>query len=351
MRMADTAWSVFPIEPSWNMKRDSRALPLISLAIGIVLFAYFVRKTGAQEIVDRIKTIGAGFIIVLLLSAVRPAARAWAWLRTMKPGERTIGFRTLLRARIAGDAMGTLTAAGPLIAEPFRVGTLAGRLPLSSGVVSLAIESLTYALSSCVVIAAGTVMLLSTFAVNRSLRLASTIALAVVALAVTLALVVVRKRWAVASGLGVAIWERALEQTTAGHWLKVKLDRLRHVEHQVLDFYSERPRDFLLVVAADCVFHLAAFAETYATLRFIGVRPSFKAAFILEALNRVLSVIFSFVPARMGVDEAGSGLLARTLGLGAASGVALALVRKARILFWTAAGLGLLAWSAHERRQ
>jgi hypothetical protein len=41
------------------MKRDSRALPLISLAVGIVLFAYFVRKTGAQEIFDRIKTIGA----------------------------------------------------------------------------------------------------------------------------------------------------------------------------------------------------------------------------------------------------------------------------------------------------
>ena len=80
MTMADTAWSVFPIESSWNMKRDSRALSLISLAVGIVLFTYFVRKTGAQEIFDRIKAIGAGFFIVLLLSAVRPAARAWAWL-------------------------------------------------------------------------------------------------------------------------------------------------------------------------------------------------------------------------------------------------------------------------------
>jgi hypothetical protein len=329
---------------------ERSALPIISLAVGLVLFAYFLRKTGAHEVFDRIKTIGAGFLAVLLLSAVRPAARAWAWQRAMTPEERKIGFMSLLRARLAGDAMGTLTGAGPLIAEPFRVGTLAGRLPLSSGVVSLAIESLTYALSSCVVIAAGIVLLLSTFAVNRSLRLASTIALAIVALVVTFVLVIVRKRWAVASGLGVAIWERALEQTAAGHWLKVKLDRLRQVEHEVLDFYSERPRDFILVVGADCLFHLAAFAETYATLRFIGARPGLRAAFILEALNRVLSVVFSFVPARVGVDEAGSGLLARTLGLGVASGVALALVRKARILFWTAAGLSLLAWNARERR-
>jgi hypothetical protein len=330
------------------MKKESRALPLISFTVGVVLFAYFVRKTGPQEIFDRVRTIGAGFLVVLLLSAVRPAARAWAWLRTMTRDERKIGFGALLRARLAGDAMGTLTTAGPLIAEPFRVGTLAGRLPLSSGVVSLAVESLTYALSSCLVIAVGTVLLLSTFSVSRALRLASMIALAAVGVLVAAGLIVVRNRWAVASWLGVAVWERVLERTAGGHWLRLKLDRLRQVEHQVLDFYAERPRDFTLVAAAECVFHAAAFAETYATLWFIGARPGLRAAFILEALNRVLSVIFSFVPARVGIDEAGSGLLARTLGLGAASGVALALVRKARILFWTAVGLAVIAWRARH---
>jgi hypothetical protein len=49
------------------------------------------------------------------------------------------------------------------------------------------------------------------------------------------------------------------------------------------------------------------------------------------------------VPYRLGVDEAGSAMIARALALDPAVGVALALVRRLRILFWNAVGLVLLA--------
>jgi hypothetical protein len=56
-----------------------------------------------------------------------------------------------------------------------------------------------------------------------------------------------------------------------------------------------------------------------------------------------VNMLFSFVPARVGVDEAGSGLLTAALGMGGVSGVALAIVRKVRVLFWTAIGLAVFA--------
>jgi len=48
------------------------------------------------------------------------------------------------------------------------------------------------------------------------------------------------------------------------------------------------------------------------------------------------------VPLRLGVDEAGTALVTRALGLGTATGVTLALVRKARVLVWVVCGLLLL---------
>jgi hypothetical protein len=57
----------------------------------------------------------------------------------------------------------------------------------------------------------------------------------------------------------------------------------------------------------------------------------------------LIVVAFKFVPYRLGVDEAGSAMIARALALDPAVGVALALVRRLRILFWNAAGLVLLA--------
>ena len=66
-------------------------------------------------------------------------------------------------------------------------------------------------------------------------------------------------------------------------------------------------------------------------------------AFVLETAGRLIVVAFKFVPYRLGVDEAGTALVARALALDPAAGVTLALVRRVRILFWNAAGLMLLA--------
>ena len=53
-------------------------------------------------------------------------------------------------------------------------------------------------------------------------------------------------------------------------------------------------------------------------------------------------MLFKFVPMRFGVDEAGNLMFARPLGLPQAALVALPLVRKARILAWTALGVVML---------
>ena len=52
---------------------------------------------------------------------------------------------------------------------------------------------------------------------------------------------------------------------------------------------------------------------------------------------------WNFVPLRIGVEEAGSGLLAGLLAFGTATGVTLALVRKGRMLVWTTLGVAALA--------
>jgi hypothetical protein len=108
----------------------------------------------------------------------------------------------------------------------------------------------------------------------------------------------------------------------------------------VFDFYAKRRSDFLIVALCDVAFHLAGIVEIYTTLQLIGYPATWVTAFILEAVNRVINIVFAFVPAMIGVDEAGTGLLTNTLGLGLAAGVTLAVIRKARMLVWI--GLGLL---------
>jgi hypothetical protein len=80
------------------------------------------------------------------------------------------------------------------------------------------------------------------------------------------------------------------------------------------------------------------------TLSFISPLqpPTVLTAFILESVNRVITMAFKFIPLRMGVDEAGTGKVSKVLLFTEATGVTLAIVRKARDVFWAAVGMALL---------
>jgi hypothetical protein len=323
------------------MKRRSRALTLTSLAVGLALFVYVVRQAGPAEILSRVRSLGAGFALVILLSSARYVMRALAWLRCMTVEERCIGLRAVLRARLIGEAVGDLTA-GPVVAEPLKVMALGGRLPLAAGISSLAVENISYAASCCVMVTAGTLLLLAAFTLSESLRAAGLFALAAVLAVTAVAVVVIRRRWALLSGLASVV-ASLLSRRRSGEWAGRQVGRLRTFEDYVFDFYARRPGDFFRVALYEFGFHAAGVMEVYLTLRLAGFEPTAVVAFVLESVNRVFNIIFSFVPVLVGVDEAGTALLTEALGFGAASGVTLAIIRKARMFFWIGVGLILLA--------
>jgi hypothetical protein len=82
----------------------------------------------------------------------------------------------------------------------------------------------------------------------------------------------------------------------------------------------------------------------------MGARtPTLTQAVLFETVNRLTVVLFKFIPFRIGIDEATSGAAASLFAVTAAAGVALAVVRKARQLFWTGIGLLLIAKHPADR--
>lgn len=318
-----------------------RFLSIISLLVGIALFIYFLRQSGTAEIIARMRAMGAGFLLILTLSLLRQFARAYAWLRCMSDNQRSIGWWAVWRARLAGDALADLTAAGPVLGEPIKIAQLKGKLSLLELASSLAVENLAYAVSACLMVMAGTLTLLAVFAVGDSVRAASLLALLLVSLLLFNVIVILKQRWRIISSFITALFGFF-------NWDYEKLYRVHELESYVFDFYAKRRADFLIVALCEFAFHGVGVLEIYATLHLIGSPTSLLIAFILEAVNRVLNIAFAFVPALVGVDEAGTGLLTNVLGLGTTAGVTLAIVRKARMLIWI--GLGLLFLSTPQAK-
>jgi hypothetical protein len=325
-----------------NQSGSRRFAPLgiIFGLLGLLLFAYFVSRAGAGEIVSNIQRLGAGFLLILAVSSTRYIVRALAWIRCIEPPHR-LPFRDAFAARLMGDALGNIVPfLSVAISEPSKAVFVKDRVPLLVGLSALAIENIFYALSVALFIFSGTATLLLTFALPRGLRYASIGALITTLVIIPLVYLVIRRQ---TPFLSVAL--RFL--STRGVMTKLigkVLPRAQSLEDRVYGFYATSQRSFLSIFLLDMCFHLAGVVEVFITLSFISpIPPTLTQAFILESVNRIINVAFKFIPLRAGVDEGGTGQVSKVLGFARGIGETLAIVRKGRDIFWSAVGL-LLIW-------
>ncbi len=326
----------------------SRLLAIISAIIGLALFVYIVQQTGLEEIGSRLRQLGFGFLLILAISAFRYLTRSLSWLRCISPEDRGVGFWTLWRARLAGEAIGDLTA-GPLVAEPLKALVLGDKISLTSRVHSLMVENITYTVSSCVMVMAGAIALLTSFGLAGSLRVAMLASLAAVVVVIVASVIVIGRRWKLGSGIAMLLVQRLIRDEAKRFRLESKVVHLAELEEYIFDFFAKRPADFFLVILCQMSFHLAGVTEIYVTMNLIGANLSFATAFLMESVNRALNIAFVFVPAMVGVDELGTRELAKVLGFDGSFGVALAIIRKIRMFFWIGVGLIFLAAARKKR--
>ncbi len=308
--------------------------------LGLLLFAYFVRKAGVSQIILGISRLGIGILLILGISAIRQVVRSLAWVRCFE-APHSLRFRDAFAARMMGDALGNIVPlASVAVSEPSKAAFVTNKVPLLVSFSALALENIFYSLSVAIFIFSGTVALLLAFPLKPALRYASFGTLAVTILIVPLGYLVIRRQWKFLSRSISILHGRGLGRA----WTEKAIPRARSLEDRVYGFYQRNSNRLLAILALEMCFHLAGVLEIYTTLWFISdiVAPTLLTAFILESVNRVINIVFKFIPFRLGVDEAGTGMLAKALGFTQAIGAALAIVRKGRDLFWTAIGVALM---------
>jgi hypothetical protein len=317
-------------------RKNFTPLGILFAIAGVALFVYFVKKAGVEQILEGVSRLGAGFMLVIAISAVRHIVRSAAWMLCVEQPYR-LRFWDALRARLMGDAIGNiLPFASFVISEPAKPALIRDRIPLMAGFSAIVIENIFYSLSVVVFVFSGMLALLLSFSLTKGLRLASLITLAVIAIVIALGGFMIRKQARFISGAAGFLHRRGLN----AKWV----EKSRTLEEKVYGFYARNGSRFVPILCLESCFHLAGVLEIYTVLSFISPLqpPTLFTAFILESVNRVITMAFKFIPLRMGVDEAGTGKISKVLQFTEVVGVTLAIIRKARDVFWAAVGVALL---------
>ena len=308
---------------------------LISAA-GVVLFAWLIWRAGPRAVWDGFRQVGWGLIAIVALAGVRFALRAKAWALCLEP-PHTLRLLDAFTAVVSGDALGNATPLGPLVGEPAKVAFVRKRVPLAAAFTALAIENVFYTLSVAAVIAAGTIALLLRGGIASNIRLAAEIAIvAVLVTYVAVAWALVRQPALISRVIALAtrVWPSPRVQA--------RMEKVRRIEQDIYTFTTRRKRTVVPLIAIELAFHALGVFEVHLTLWLLGVSPRLADAFILETVNRLITVLFKFVPQQPGLNEGATVLAARVLGLGFQIGSTLGIVRRARMLFWQLAGMALL---------
>ena len=294
---------------------------------GLALFAYALRQTGLDEIAGGVRRVGWGLVPVLALAGIRFVLRAQCW-RLCTPPSARFSLSQAFPAFLAGDALGNVTPLGMAASEPAKVLLTRRQLATRESIASLALDNLVYAASVATVVAVGVVVVLVTVPLPFEWRDAAIAALVTMAVAGAVAVRLLRGTWSEERGRRPA-WR----------------ERLAGLRQSVAQFSTGHPGRLWTVFTLHMTFHALAVLEVFLTLRWLlgDGSATLAQAVVFEALNRVITVLFKFVPFRVGVDEALSGGLAAVLSVPPAAGVTLAIVRKLRNLFWTGVGLLLIA--------
>jgi hypothetical protein len=359
-----------PQLPSDAHPHRHTVLNLLLAAIGAALLVVTVQRVGWTDVRAGLGYVGWWFVVVVVLGGVRFGARALAWMACVRAletqtartqnAERTQNFeRTpnlvptpnselhtldFLSAVLAGDALGNLTPLGVLASEPAKVLMMRARLSTAGAIASVALENAFYIASVVAMLAAGAVVFLNRTNVPDGLRVTVQAILAGTVLAALVGVVSARYQPALLSHLarGLASWTGRGRQS---------LGQLARIEAQFYGMIRWPVRSIASVLGWEALFHAVAVAEVFLVLRLLpgGSGTALSDAFVLETTGRLIAVAFKFVPYRLGVDEAGTALVARALSLDPTGGVTLALIRRIRILCWNAIGLVLLARAARAR--
>ena len=324
-----------PLLSSDRSKINQTGINVITALIGLCLLGFFVHRAGINSITQNIFQLGWAFLIVVALGGLRFLVRAAAWIRCFE-GNHSLSLSNVFQAMIVGDTLGNLTPFSLIISEPTKTIFLSKQEPISRTLPALAVENFLYTVSALLVIITGLLSFFFMFQLPERLWLSSTIILCALVSVVSLI------HWLIWNQIHIVhtTMEWLRKHGVARHLISRFGVQLKEIEKTIHSLYPRTWSRLLPVAILELFFHVLAIIEIFLILYVISDQtPTLLDAFVLESTNRFIAVVFKFVPMRIGIDEAGTGLLAEFLDFGTSVGVTLALIRKGRMLVWMCVGI------------
>ncbi|MGH9788120.1 MAG: hypothetical protein ACRD4U_05400, partial [Candidatus Acidiferrales bacterium] len=158
-----------------------RKIEIVFLVLGLALFVILLDRIGWGVILAQLEDVGWTFLLVLVVSGGRYLARTLAWRYAFAAHHELPGLGEMFRARLAAQALGYLTVAGPLLSEPAKATLLREQVPLRIGLGGSLLEAAAYSVTSTIIMVAGLVVGVAWLGMDETTRVTAWLVVALLA--------------------------------------------------------------------------------------------------------------------------------------------------------------------------
>jgi glycosyltransferase 2 family protein len=324
----------------------SRLRTLLGFAVGVGLLLMLLWHTGIDELgayFDQIEWQSPLILIPYILVTLTDAI-AWRW--SLSANVRgLVPFWTLFLARMAGEAVNSVTPTATLGGEPVKAHLLrAHGVPLSDGLASIVVAKTALTIAQSIFTALGFValVLVLDYAAVASLLF---VLMVVVVWGFTYLLMHVQRRNP-ASAV-VRTLARLLPRARIIERLETGAQAL---DERLADFYQGERGAFARAILWNFLGWMIGVGEVQLIVSLVGHPISWTEAFVIEAVAQPIRAVAIVIPGGLGVQEWGGAAFCQWLGMPEPIAVTLWLLKRARETFFDLVGLLYLGWRTSIKR-
>lgn len=305
---------------------------------GLGLTLWLLVRSDAMRELQRLPW---SIVLVVPLVGVPIVLGTLSWERAFPRGSRPAPFRTLFGVRLAGEAINNALFSSYVGGEPVKALLVARRGTDTAGAMASAlIGKTTFILGEILFLLAAVGVAAALFGRQAPL-VTKMFTIASGGLALGVLAVLIQRRRVVGRGARVL---RALRVGPAALW-RTAMPAADAIDDAVRRYYREQRVDFAASIAWAALGWLLGAVELLVFLHLMtDVEHPVMLAVVIEAGVLVAKGLSFFVPGSIGVQEGGISWLFETTGLGLELGLAYAVVRRLREVFWIALGFAMLWW-------
>ncbi len=310
----------------------------LSLFLGLLLFAFLVYRIGLRQIYHYIRYITLlKFFLLLILNFIKWVLFTYTWKVVINQYDGEISFLNLFAARMAGHSISYLTPSAYLGGEPVRAMMVKG-VDIRKSAASVIVDKTIHVYTMIIFIIIGIIIAIARIPLWRELKL---VFITFLFGSVILAAIIFIKQTQ-----GFLMWiVRSLERFRIKiRFLARNKEKIKEIDSYVSDFYKKHKKAFLIVFVLNCLTAVFWVGEFYITLLFMQTKElTIMNSYLVMTLGN-LSILVPTIPASLGTYETANVVIFVLVGLGAAAGLTLTIIRRIIALIWT--GIGLLVIGA-----